>query len=66
MLFFDGVAFAQSTGCIGGTVIDAVVAVIPNVSVTVPGASGRSSEICPFRMTLRDDLGGVHTIKRIG
>ena len=35
MLFFAGVAFAQSTGSIGGTVSDAVGAVIPNATVTV-------------------------------
>jgi outer membrane receptor protein involved in Fe transport len=35
MLFFDGVAFAQSTGSIGGIVTDAVGAVIPNASVTI-------------------------------
>jgi hypothetical protein len=35
MLFFDGVAFAQSTGSSGGIVTDAVGAVIPNASVTV-------------------------------
>jgi Carboxypeptidase regulatory-like domain len=35
MLFFDGFAFAQSTGSIGGTVTDAAGAVIPNAVVTV-------------------------------
>jgi hypothetical protein len=56
MLFFDGVAFAQSTGSIGGTVSDAVGAVIPNASVTVQSLGTGESH------ATRTDASGIYLV----
>jgi hypothetical protein len=56
MFFFDGVAFAQSTGSIGGTVTDTFGALIPNASVTVQSQGTSESH------TTRTDASGIYLV----
>lgn len=56
VLFFDGIAFAQSTGSIGGTVTDSAGAVIPNASVTVQSQGTGESHAS------RTDASGIYLV----
>jgi hypothetical protein len=56
VLFFGGLVFAQSTGSIGGTVTDAVGAVIPNASVTVQSQGTGESH------ATRTDASGIYLV----
>jgi hypothetical protein len=57
--FFSGVAFAQSTGSIGGTITDTVGAVIPNASVTVQSQGTGESH------ATRTDASGIYLVSSL-